>query len=262
MPESLFLEERRRAILEQLRQRGRVSVNALSEMLGVSAVTIRQDLRALAGAGLLERTYGGAVLPAAEAGPELSFALRQRQKGPIKAAIARTAAGMVADGYSIALDASTTACALVPYLKPFQRLIVVTNSLMVAQRFLDSPQIQVLLPGGRLRRDSIAVVGRPETLPAINLAIGFFGTRGISVEKGVTDTDPDEVAMKQALIAQCATTVIVADHSKWNAVAPFTFADLRDVQTIVTDEGAPGALITRVRERGVQVIAVPIPGGA
>lgn len=258
MSEQLFLEERRRLIMDHLRLHGRVSVKALSEKLNVSAVTIRQDLRALEEAGLLERTYGGAVLPfSGQAGPELSFDLRLRQRQEIKEAIARAAAKMIRDGYGIALDASTTTFALVPHLKQFKKLVVITNSLMIAQRLLDSPQIQVFLPGGRLRRDSIAVVGRPETLPDINLNLGFFGTRGISLERGVTETDPDEAEMKRALTTRCLSTVILADHTKWDTVAPFTFVELEDVETILTDDRAPEGLLNRYRNQGIDVVAVP-----
>jgi DeoR/GlpR family transcriptional regulator of sugar metabolism len=255
MARSMFVEERRRLILEHLRHHGRVLVSDLSELLNVSTVTIRYDLRSLEESGLLERTYGGAVLPISwQSGPELSFDTRQRRDRGEKDAIARTAASMVQSGHSIALDASTTAFAMVPYLKRLDRLVVVTNSLMVTQSFLDSPQIQVMMPGGRLRRDSIALVGQAETVPNINLNIGFFGTRGISPTVGITDTDPDEVAIKQALMARCLTTVIVVHHDKFDQVAPYPFAALDQVQTIITTPGIPDWQLQRLREHGVEVV--------
>ncbi|MBC8099772.1 MAG: DeoR/GlpR transcriptional regulator [Armatimonadetes bacterium] len=257
MSEPLFLEERRRTILDNLERFGRVSVKALSEQLSVSAVTIRQDLRALEDEGLLERTYGGAVprilSPNFPLIPELSFDARRKRQEAEKHAIARAAADLVQNGYGIALDASTTAFALTPYLKRFDGLTIVTNSLIIAQQFLDSPRIQVIMPGGRLRRDSIALVGSPETLPALNLTLGFFGARGLSVAAGITDISPDETEMKQALIAHCSAVVVVIDSSKWGQVTPYTYATAETVNRIITTDQAPPDEVAAFRDIGVLV---------
>lgn len=252
--EPLFVEERRRAIVERLRQRGRVTVNELREAMQVSAVTIRQDLRALEESGWLERTYGGAVLKTGGFTPsELSFHVRQKRHKREKDAIGAVAAALVHEGDAIGLDGSTTAFALVAYLKQFDRITVVTNSLIMAQGFLDAPHVQVLMPGGRLRRDSVALVGRPDDIPSIHLTIGFFGTGGITVDHGATETDPDEVAMKQALTRQCLSVVIVADASKWGRIAPYTFVPLERIQRIITDEAAPAESIEQFEARGIPV---------
>jgi DeoR/GlpR family transcriptional regulator of sugar metabolism len=132
----------------------------------------------------------------------------------------------------------------------------VTNSLIVAQGLLDSPQITVLMPAGRLRRDSIALVGDPETLPEINLNLGFFGVRGISPVTGFTDTDLDEVTIKRAMMDRCLHNVIIADGEKWDKVAPYQLAELRQVQTIVTSLGYAPHLVAAFREQGIEVISV------
>ena len=254
MTDMQFLEERRKAILERLQQFGRVSVNTLSDEMGVSTVTIRQDLRALEQLGLLKRTYGGAIrrLPD-QAVAELSFHIRQEQNIVEKDLIARAAAGLVKADYSIALDASTTAYAMVPYLKALSALTVVTNSLSVAQSFLDSPHIEVLMPGGRLRRDSISLVGRPELLPDINLNIGFVGAVGITAHSGVGDIDPDEVAIKRAMIARCIETVVIADSSKWGRLAPYTVFTPESIQYIITTTYAPQELVAQFLDRHIRV---------
>ena len=169
MTDSLFLKERRQLILDDLRRDGRVSVKLLSEKLRVSEVTIRQDLRALEDEGILERTYGGAVLRAATTtSAELSFDIRRRKRTGEKTSIGRAAAALVKDGYGIALDSSSTAYAITPYLKRLDGLTVVTNSLMVAMQFLDTPRIQVLMPSGRGRPGWSAPVWEQQSLPAIN----------------------------------------------------------------------------------------------
>jgi DeoR/GlpR family transcriptional regulator of sugar metabolism len=257
MPELLFVEERRRVILEQLKEQGRVSVKDLSALMKVSAVTIRQDLRALEEVGLLERTYGGAVRRESTAAlPEMSFHVRLGKRRKEKEAIAAAAALMIHEGDTVALDASSTAYALVPHLKTFKRVTAVTNSLMIAQSFLDSPQVTVLLPGGRLRRDSISIVGRPEGLPDVNMNIGFFSARGVSLLGGVSDVDADEVAIKQAMAARCVRVVVVVDGGKWGQVAPYTFIKTEQVKHIITSEDAPAEMVEQLRGQGVQVDTV------
>ncbi|MBK8136939.1 MAG: DeoR/GlpR transcriptional regulator [Chloroflexi bacterium] len=254
MTAELFVEERHRLILENLRRDGRVSVKHLSDTMAVSAVTIRSDLRVLEESGQLKRTYGGAVAVTNEVvTPDLSFEVRQRSHHAEKDAIARAAARRVEDGFAVMLDASTTAFALIPYLKQRQRLIVVTNGLMVAHSLLDSPHITVLLPSGRLRRDSISLVGAPDKLPDVHINIGFFGTRGISAQTGITDSDPDEAAMKRAMIEHCVSVCVVAHHDKLEKVAPFAFARLERVRTIFTTRQANSDAVANYRAHGVEV---------
>ena len=240
--------------MDELKNRGRVSVRELSDAMHVSEVTIRQDLRILESEGMLERTYGGALLREASSGPpELSFHTRMGKKRAQKEAIAFAAAALVRDGDAIALDASSTAFAAASQLKALRRLTVVTNSLHLANFLLDAPQITVMLPGGRLRRDSISLVGRPEGLPDINLRLGLFGARGISVTAGVTDVDMDEVAMKQAMVSRCVDSVVLVDGGKWGQLGAYTFLRLPDVSRIITSDDAPEAIVREVRQAGVEV---------
>ncbi|MBN1563993.1 MAG: DeoR/GlpR transcriptional regulator [Anaerolineae bacterium] len=254
MPDTLFLEERRRAILNQLDQQGRVTVKELSKDLQVSAVTIRQDLRALETRGLLERTYGGAVARIEKAPlQELSFTVRQSKRGDQKTVIAQAAAALVEDGYSIALDSSTTVFALASFLKQYENLTIVTNSLILAQSFLDHPTTQVLLPGGRLRRDSVSLVGQPESLPTVNLNIGFFSARGIAEDIGASEIDPDEVIVKRAMFNRCVRAVLLVDSSKWGQVAPYTLIPPEKVTHIISTDQAALDLVQHYRNLGAQV---------
>lgn len=261
MPDQLFLEERRRAILSAIEKQGRVSVKDLSDDLHVSTVTIRQDLRALEAEGFLERTYGGAVRRASAATlpgqPELSFDVRRRRQDAEKQAIGQAAARLVRDGYGVALDASTTAFAITPYLKRFDGLTIVTNSLIIAQQFLDAPRIQVLMPAGRLRRDSVSLTGSSATIPAINLNLGFFGARGLSLTVGYCDITAEEAEMKRALIAHCQQSFVVIDSSKWGSVAPFTYCDAHDA-AVITTERAPHEHVEAFRAAGISVETVAL----
>ena len=257
MSETLFMAERRSSILDMLREQGRVSVNELSERLMVSAVTIRHDLRALEADKLLERTHGGAVLPRRQTvTPELTFDVRLREHRAVKDILAQEAAKRVRDGTTIALDSSTTVFAMLPVLKRLHRLIVVTHSVMITSALLDSPQIQVIMPGGVLRRDSIALVGSPNNLPDIHIQIGFFSAHGITSETGATESSQEEATMKRALMSRCISTCYVIDDSKWGKIAPFTLASAKEIDTIITPRSAPHDPLQYFQSQGAEIVTV------
>lgn len=260
MPDSLFLEERRRVILEHLQQEGRATVKDLSELMQVSAATIRQDLRALEARDIIERTYGGAVYKGGPASlKELSFNVRLTKMREEKLVMVSAAAALVQEGAGIALDCSTTVYLMVPHLKRYSKLTIVTNGLLAAQQFLDERTAHVLIAGGRLRADSISAVGQPDSIPNINLNIGFFSCRGLTPGIGATEVDGDETQMKRALMARCIHHVFMVDSSKWGEVAPYTIAASTELQHIITVEGAPEDQIAQFRAMGVQVDVLPRP---
>jgi len=257
MTKQLYMEERRRHILDRLADQGRVSVNELSEWLDVSAVTIRQDLRALEQENQLERTHGGAVLRKEPSiASDLSFEVRNRVNHGEKDLLARKAASLVNSGDSIALDASTTCFRMLPYLKQLERLIIVTNSLMITQNCLDAPHIDVFMPGGRLRRDSISLVGKPDDLPDINLNYGFFSANGISKAAGLTESNRAEVEIKQAIMSHCLEIYFLVDNSKWGKITPFTLAQPTDSDAssryhVITSKQAPPEQVLAFQQHGV-----------
>src|SRR5437762_1574250 len=126
LPKELYLEERRQQVLRRVRQDGRVSVAQLSQEFGVSEVTIRNDLQALADHNLIVRTHGGAV-SANHGLDELALTKRRQQQVQEKDRIGEAGAAMIADGDAIILDSSSTALAIARHLKNHQHLTIVTN---------------------------------------------------------------------------------------------------------------------------------------
>jgi DeoR/GlpR family transcriptional regulator of sugar metabolism len=250
------LTERRQAILTVLEQAGQLTVSELSVRFDVSEVTIRNDLQALSEQGFLLRTRGGAM--ATQVMPEMSFDIRQQQHAEQKARIGKAAATLVKPGDTIAIDASTTAQAIIPHIRHLPELTVVTNSLKAALSFLGYPGVHVILPGGSLRRESISLVGQTgcDLIQDIHISAGFFGARGLSVTEGVTDVNLEEVKTKQALVERCQRVVVMADARKWGQVATATFASLDQVDTIITDTGAPPGMVEELRQQGVNLILV------
>jgi len=250
------LTERRQAIIEALEEAGQLSVSELSQRFGVSEVTIRGDLQALSEQGLIQRVRGGAIITTVL--PDLTYEVRMQLNAAQKAKIGQKAASMVLDGDTIALDASTTAQAITPYLKNINELTVVTNGLKVAMSLLAHPGIHVILVGGSLRREGLSLVGPLDcgVIQDIHIRIGFFGARGFTIEEGLTDVNIDEVRTKREMVERCRQVVGVVDASKWGRIATATFARLEQIDTLITDAEAPAEMVSEVRQRGVEVIIV------
>jgi DeoR family transcriptional regulator, aga operon transcriptional repressor len=257
MINNLSVTERRQGILDRVNQTGRVAVAELSDEFGVSEVTIRADLQALAESNFLLRTHGGAI-PHNAGLQVLSLAMRRQQQVPEKGRIGAGAAAMIRDGDAIVLDSSSTALAIAQNLKSHRYLTVITNSLTVAQELLDAPGVTVRMPGGTVRRDTASLIGADglALLSPLNLQKGFFGAHGITPADGLTDVSAEEAEVKRPLVAMCRRVIAVVDATKWGRLGLASFASLREVHTIVTDSHAPADLVSEVRDAGVEVIIV------
>jgi DeoR/GlpR family transcriptional regulator of sugar metabolism len=252
----LFPEERRMQIVQQANRAGRVAVTDLSQMFGVSEVTIRADLQDLADQGLLLRTHGGAV-PTSRA-PELSFSLRRQCQVAQKDLIGAAGAALVANGDAIFLDTSSTALALARHLRRHRDLTIITNSLPVAESLLDVPGVTVVMPGGTLQRETISLVGVDglAMLHKLNIQRGFFGAHGLSDPEGLTDVSAAEAEVKRQIVGMCREVVAIIDATKWGRAGLASFARLEDLDVVITDKLAPAHLVNQVTQTGIKVIQV------
>ena len=252
----IFPEERRMQIVQQANRQGRVSVTDLSQLFGVSEVTIRGDLQDLAERGLLLRTHGGAV-PANRL-PELSFTLRRQRQVAQKDRIGAAAAGRVANGDAIFLDTSSTAVALARHLRHHRDLTVITNSLPVAESLLEAPGVTVVMPGGTLQRETVSLVGVDglEMLRKLNIQCGFFGAHGLSDPEGLTDVSAAEAEVKRQVVAMCREVVGIIDATKWGRAGLASFARLDEIDLVITDPLAPAEQVEHMIEMGIKVMQV------
>ena len=252
-------DDRMRYVCQLLEGQDGVTVGELATIFGVSEVTVRSDLAALAHRGLIARIRGGArALQRGQS--EVAFDVRLRVQEQSKRAVAAAAAALVGDGEAIALDSSTTAFYIAQQLRDKHELVVVTNGLRVAGALADAPGVSVIVPGGVLRPAAMSLVGDFATavLRSTRIGKGFFGARGVSVDRGLMDLNPEEVRFKRELAAACEQVVGVFDHTKWERSALLSFVPAERVNAIVTDEGAPTELLNVWRDRDVRVIAAPV----
>ena len=248
-------QERMQQVVRLLETRDSVPVSELSELFAVSEVTVRSDLAALAQQGLVARVRGG-VRALQQGQSEVGFDLRLRLEVERKRAIARAAAAMVGEGEAVALDASTSAYYLALELRAKRELVVVTNGLLVATALADAPGITVLVTGGMLRLSAMSLVGDfgTDILRTTRINKGFLGARGLSLERGLLDLNPDEVRIKQEMADACEQIFGILDGTKWHRSALLSFVPADALTGIVTDAGAPAEDVERWRAAGVQVV--------
>lgn len=250
--QNLLAEQRRSLILDEVRRRGGVRVNELTRRLGVSDMTVRRDLDALARLGMVEKVHGGAV-PVVEASThEPGFEAKSSLEPTAKEDIARAAARFAVPGSAIALSGGTTTYALAHRLLDVPDLTVVTNSLRVADVFHAAQRpgaagprpgaATVVLTGG-VRTPSDALVGpvADQAIRALHFDVLFIGVHGISVEAGLSTPNLAEAETNRRLVGAARRVVVVADHTKWGTVGLSSFAGLADVDTLVTDTGLSAA---------------------
>jgi DeoR/GlpR family transcriptional regulator of sugar metabolism len=247
-------------VLRLLESRDSVHVSELAEAFAVSEVTVRSDLTSLARQGLVARVRGG-VRALQQGQSEVGFDLRLRLEVERKRAIARAAAAMIGEGEAVALDASTTAYYLALELRNKRELVVVTNGLLVATALADAQGITVIVTGGVLRLSAMSLVGDlgTEVLRTTRINKGFLGARGLSLERGLMDLNPDEVRIKQEMADACEQIFGILDGTKWHRSALLSFVPVDELTGIVTDSTAPADDVESWRAAGVEVV-VADPG--
>jgi DeoR/GlpR family transcriptional regulator of sugar metabolism len=220
---------------------------------------VRSDLQRLSDEGLVARVRGGVrAIPRGQS--ELAFDLRLRLESGRKRAIARAAAALVGEGEAVALDSSTTAYYLALELRSMRELVVVTNGLLIAAALGDVPGITVLVTGGILRMPAMSLVGDlgADVFRTTRIDKGFLGARGLSLQRGLMDLNPEEVRIKQEMADACERVIAIADSTKWDRSALLTFVPTPQVDGIVTDAGAPAAEVAAWRARGVEVVTAEV----
>jgi len=246
--------ERHQRIQELLRERGVVRVSTLSDLLGVSEVTIRRDLEALERRGLLERTHGGAVLSrrmAAEPAYLEAITVHAAEKRLIGA----TAARLVERGDTIFLNGGTTTLEVFRHLSA-PELKVVTNHVGMAVEAVDR-DVELVLVGGHYRAPSNSVVGpfATEALRRVYANKAFLGVEGISLRSGLTTPSAAEAEIARLMIEQTRGEVsVVADASKVGTVADFAIAPLDRVDRLIVDPGIGDEYREGLAEQGVEVV--------
>lgn len=253
----MYAEERQQAIADLVTKRGRLSVNELAESFQVTTETVRRDLSLLERAGLVRRVHGGAIPAAALTVLETAVADRDTSHSEQKDRVAQAAlAFLPTDGGSVILDAGTTTARLATLLPHEPAFTVFTNAVPIASRLAGRPNVDLHLLPGRVRRTTQAAVGEDTVAALAHLRtdVVFLGTNGITVRHGLSTPDSSEAAAKRAMAAAARQVVVLADSSKIGHESTVSFADLAQVDVVVTDEGISDEDHKALIDADVQVV--------
>ena len=248
--------ERRRQISARVQRAGEVAVTELAREFGVSAMTIRRDLRELEQRRQLTRTHGGAISQMPSAWREPSLAARIDDHAEAKRRIARAVVADLVDGERVFIGSGSTALAVADVVAEQERsLTVVTNALTVANALSGCPTTELVVIGGFLRPEEQSLIGHLAEAALVDLRVdrAIMGMRGVDADHGLTADNLSELATDRAIIGISEQLTVVVDPSKFGRVAVGRTAPASAASLIVTTTDAPPEPVAALLALGVDV---------
>lgn len=253
----LLVEERRRHIVEVVKENGRATVGELAKQFYVSAVTIRGDLQVLSLSGAITRSHGGAI-PVAQSSRDTPLSIKETLFLPEKRRIARTAERMIDDGDTIILDSGSTTVEIARWVckRKWHGLTVITNALNIALELSALANVRVMMLGGLLRSTSYSLAGPSAERELSRLSADrlFLGVDGLDSQVGVTTSDPHEASLNALMIQVSRETIAVLDASKLGRRSLSVIAPISSLDMMITDTGADGDCIKALQDQGLKVL--------
>ena len=247
---------RQKLIVQTVRNGGHIRIGQLAELTGASAVTIRRDLADLEAHGSLRRTRGGAAR-AAKFGEDVSYRMRASEDQQAKARLAAAAAALVSDYDSLIIDNGTT-CHAVAHELAGRPVTALCLSLHVAAALAAVPGARVIVPGGPVEPDSLALYGSQavDAVRDISADVLLLGACSVSATRGLTTTAYEDAQLKRASIRAASKRILVATGAKLNQTSNFRFGDAADLAHLITTPDADEEVLAAFGAEGVRVTLV------
>jgi DeoR family transcriptional regulator of aga operon len=251
--------ERRIQILKILSASDRVLVPELSKKFGVSEVTIRHDLDQLEEKKLCVRARGGAMRIDHVVGLDQRLAEKARLHSKEKSRIGKAAAMLINDSDTIILDSGTTTLEIVKNIPPeIRNLTIITNALNIANNLISAENINLIIPGGILRRNSISLVGPVAEKNFRNFYVdkAFLGVDSFNARHGISTPNIEEASLNQVMIEISKEIIIVTDSSKFLRRSLASICSISSIHTVVTDTGISADDRKCLEDAGINLILV------
>jgi DeoR family transcriptional regulator of aga operon len=253
----MLAEERRRKILELTQRDGRVVVKDLARRFSTSLITIRKDLESLHQMGRIQRAHGGALPMDASALRDPTLHEKEQLHRREKLKIAMAAARFVQPGQVVILDSGTTTTAVARAIKHVRNLTVITNAVNIAAE-LAGTDVEVILTGGVLRRNSFSLVGplAEDSLRHVTADLLLLAVDGFDLEYGLTTPNLLEARVNRVMMENAKTTIIVCDSSKFGRRSLSFIAPISAVHHTITDKKISAKNLRALRTAHIKTIVV------
>jgi len=247
--------DRRFIIVQELDQKGKVEISELSKKFGVSEVTIRNDLAQLETKNILVRARGGA-LKIDPVGVDYTIGEKDKINIKEKQLIGLKAAEFVNEGDTIMIDSGTTVMQLVRNLTNKQDLTVITNALNVVNHIYNNSNIQIIIPGGFLRKKSFSLIGTPAERNIKNYFCDklFLGIDGLDADYGLSTPNVEEAHLNGTMIEMSKQVIVMADSSKIGKRSLAFICPVSTIDVLITDSGITDQQKADLENIGIRVV--------
>lgn len=229
----------------------RVKLTELQNLLNVSMETIRRDVQQLVHEGKVEKIYGGIQYV-----PLVEQMLEERQSAQLKEKmeIGKLCASLVENGDSIFIDSGTTTYQMIPYLKN-KNITILTNSIPVINEILPL-NIKTIIVGGTLRHSEQSIVSNQIlfNFEKLNISKAFLCASGITIEKGVSDFNLEEITLRKKIMDIANDVYVAADHTKFERNVTFSLCSVYDITQFITDSKLSEKVLHRFKNYHIPII--------
>jgi DeoR family transcriptional regulator, aga operon transcriptional repressor len=249
--------DRRMKILKKLSVNDQVFVNELSKEFSVSEVTIRNDLEQLESKNLLIRARGGAMSATQVVSQDLQLGEKHKLNLAEKVKIGKAAAKLIKESDTLIMDSGTTTLEIIRNIEPsLNNVTVITNALNIANQLVSMPNVNLIIPGGVLRKNSLSLIGPLAEKSFRNFFVDkvFLGVDGFDTMNGISTPNIEEASLNQIMIEVAREVIVVADSSKFLRKSLAFICKLDRIDTVITDSGISDEDKKRLEDAGIKVI--------
>lgn len=249
--------DRRMKILKKLSVNDQVFVNELSKEFSVSEVTIRNDLEQLESKQLLIRARGGAMSTNQVVSFDLQLGEKHKLNMTEKVRIGKAAAKLIKESDTLIIDSGTTTLEIIRNIDPsLNNVTVITNALNIANQLVSTPNVNLIIPGGVLRKNSLSLIGPLAEKSFRNFYVDkvFLGVDGFDTMNGISTPNIEEAFLNQIMIEVAREVIVVADSSKFLRKSLAFICKLDRINTVITDSGISDEDKKRLEDAGIKVI--------
>ncbi|WP_143304770.1 DeoR/GlpR family DNA-binding transcription regulator [Chitinophaga vietnamensis] len=248
----MLKEERQAYILHQVNLHNKVLSSHLSEQMQVSEDTIRRDLAELAKEGKILKVHGGALSNSFHQGiaSQDVYAVEQKRTVALKAV------QLIKDGMFVLTTGGTTITELARILPEDLRATFITVSLPAAFEYANHPNIEVIVIGDKLSKDSKITVGGEAISKIMNIRadLCFLGVNAIDVKEGLTDNDWDVVQVKKAMVATSKKIVALCISEKIDTAEHLRICDIKDIDILITELPPKAKKLHPYNKKGIRIM--------